>query len=224
MEQIPELVQYIESLDFINKEGERCRFTALQKQDMGLVFQKRYALLNWQQGSGKTAVAFHYGKYRLLHQSVTNVLILAPAIAVNLTWEPFLERNGESFISLKKPSDFRHIKEGQFILLSVSMMDKLKWEIKRYIKHRNRKICFLFDESDEITNPLSQRTRLSLCFFRKLKYKLLATGTTTRNNITELYSQLELLYNNSMNMMCFLRENAYSTTQRGRDCRLSDDS
>lgn len=43
---------------------QTCRFTALQQHDMGLVFQKRYVLLNWQQGSGKTAVAYHYAKFR----------------------------------------------------------------------------------------------------------------------------------------------------------------
>ena len=206
MKQIPELEKYIDSLSFINKEGERCYFTELQKRDIGLVFQKRYALLNWQQGSGKTAVAYHFGKYHLLREKIRNVIILAPAIAVNLTWEPFLQRNGEDFITLREPADFLSIREGQFLLLSISMMDKLRTELKRYIKHSSRKIGFLFDESDEITNPLSQRTKFSLCFFRRLKYKLLATGTTTRNNITELYSQIELLYNNSMNMICFCPE------------------
>jgi len=202
MEQIPELQKHINSLSFINKELEVCHFTELQKQDMGLIFQKRYALLNWQQGSGKTAVAYHFGKYQLLKKQVKNVIILAPAIAVNLTWEPFLERNGEDFVVLTKPTDFRNIKEGQFLLVSISMQEKFKRELKRHIKRNSRKICFLFDESDEITNPLSLRTKLSLNFFRRLKYKLLATGTTTRNNITELYSQIEILYNNSMNMIC----------------------
>jgi hypothetical protein len=209
MEANPGLRKYIDTLGFVNKEGENCQFTELQKQDMGLIFQKRYALLNWQQGSGKTAVAYHYGKYRLLNKSVKNVIILAPAIAVNLTWEPFLKRNGENFIKLTEPVDFRNIKEGQFLLVSISMLDKLKWELQRFIKTRSRKICLLFDESDEITNPLAGRTRLSLCLFRRLKYKLLDTGTTTRNNITELYSQIELLYNNSMNMMCFCPETYY---------------
>ena len=206
MEQVPELKEYINSLGFINAELEECQFTELQKHDMGLVFQKNYSLLNWQQGSGKTAVAYHFGKYRLLNKQVRNVIILAPAIAVNLTWEPFLERNNENFITLTKWTDFQHIKEGQFLLISISTQDKLKRELKRFIKRRNQKICLLFDESDEITNPLSQRTKSSLSFFRRLKYKLLATGTTTRNNITELYSQMELLYNNSMNMMCFCPE------------------
>jgi SNF2 family DNA or RNA helicase len=203
MEQISELKKHIDSLSFINKELETCKFTELQKHDMGLVFQKRYSLLNWQQGSGKTAVAYHFGKYQLLNRRVKNVLILAPAIAVNLTWEPFLKRNGEDSITLTKMADFQHIREGQFLLVSVSMLEKLKRELKKLVKRSGRKICLLFDESDEITNPLSQRTKLSLSLFRRLKYKLLATGTTTRNNITELYSQLEILYNNSMNMICF---------------------
>ncbi|MDR2628281.1 MAG: helicase, partial [Dysgonamonadaceae bacterium] len=209
MEQNPGLGRYIDTLGFVGKEGEYCRFTQLQKQDMGLIFQKRYALLNWQQGSGKTAVAWQYGKYHLRNRQVRNVIILAPAIAVNLTWEPFLKRNGEDFIKLTAPSDFKHIREGQFLLLSISMLDRLKRELTRFVKTHSRKLCLLFDESDEITNPSAGRTTLTLCLFRRLKYKLLDTGTTTRNNITELYSQIELLYNNSMNMMCFCPETYY---------------
>jgi hypothetical protein len=209
MEQNPALKEYIRSLGFINKEGEACRFTGLQQQDMGLAFQKKYALLNWQQGSGKTAVAYHFGKYHLLNRHVRNVIILAPAIAINLTWEPFMERNSEDFITLTDISDFRHIREGQFLLVSISMLAKLKRELKRFVKISSKKICLLFDESDEITNPTAQRTALSLCLFRRLKYKLLDTGTTTRNHITELYSQIELLYNNSVNMICTCPEIYY---------------
>ena len=206
MEQNPKLEEYIDSLHFINKEKEVCQFRKLQKKDMGLIFQKRYALLNWQQGSGKTAVAYHFTKYRLQQKTVKNAIILAPAIAVNLTWEPFLKMNGEDFIKLSKLSDFKNIPEGKILLLSLSMMDKLKRELKCFIKIRSRKICLLFDESDEITNPVAQQTILALSLFRRLKIKLLDTGTTTRNHITELYSQFELLYNNSFNMMCFCPE------------------
>ncbi len=48
-----------------------------------------------------------------------------------------------------------------------------------------------------------KRTKHILAVFRRLKYKILDTGTTTRNNIAELYSQFELLYNNSVNMTCW---------------------
>ncbi|GHV14840.1 hypothetical protein FACS1894169_04580 [Bacteroidia bacterium] len=220
MEQNPALKEYIRSLGFINKEGERCHFTELQKQDMGLIFQKKYALLNWQQRSGKTAVAYHFGKYHLLGRHARNVIILAPAIAINLTWKPFVERNSEDFITLTDNSDFRHIREGQFLLVSISMLAKLKRGLKRFIKTRDKKICLLFDESDEITNPQAQRTEHTLCLFQRLKYKLLATGTTTRNHITELYSQIELLYNNSMNMLCSCPEIYY----QDRDGDIVSDS
>ena len=73
----------------------------------------------------------------------------------------------------------------------------------RFVKRTSGKLCLVFDESDEITNPTSQRTRNILCIFRRLRYKILDTGTTTRNNIAELYSQFELLYNNLVNMICW---------------------
>jgi hypothetical protein len=202
MQHNPELDQYIETLTFVNKDMETCRFTELQKKDMGLLFQKRYSLLNWQQGSGKTAVACHYGKYLLKQKKVKNVIILAPAIAVRLTWEAFMKRNGETFKILSKTKDFEAIPEGVFLIVSISMLGKLKRQLKRFLKERSQKLCLVFDESDEITSTNTQRTKVSLDLFRRLKYKILTTGTTTRNNINELYPQLELLYNNSANMIC----------------------
>lgn len=193
---------YIDSLSFLNAKMEQCHFTNLQKSDMGLFFQKRYVLLNWQQGSGKTAVAFHYGKYLLDHNKVKNVFILAPALATNLTWIPFLQRNGVKFCVVKTEDDVRNIERGNFVIVANSMVGKLKGSLQNYMRRISNKGCLLFDESDEITNPTSKRTKAIMDIFRRLRYKLLATGTTTRNNIGELYSQLELLYNNSVNFNC----------------------
>ena len=39
--------------------------------------------------------------------------------------------------------------------------------------------------------------------------KLLTTGTSTRNNISEFAPQLELLYNNSINMITWCRTTYY---------------
>lgn len=203
MENVPDIERYIESLNFINKERECCQFTRLQKQDLGLVLQKRYSLLNWQQGSGKTAAVYHYAKYLLKFGKVRNAIILAPAIAINLTWIPFLTCNKEKFYVLKSWRDFKHIPENAFLVISISMVSKLKWYLSRFIKNRSRKLCLIFDESDEITNPKSKKTEVILELFRRLKFKILATGTTTRNNINELYSQFNLLYNNSLNFMCW---------------------
>ena len=59
MEEDVNLKEYLDRSTFINKDGETCEFTALQKHDLNLVLQKRYALLNWQQGSGKTAAVYY---------------------------------------------------------------------------------------------------------------------------------------------------------------------
>ena len=57
------------------------------------------------------------------------------------------------------------------------------------------------DESDEISNPNTARAKAALSCFRRCRAKLLTTGTSTRNNISEFAPQLELLYNNSINMI-----------------------
>ncbi len=197
----PTLDDKIKSLTFKNKEMQSCQFTELQQHDMGLIFQKPYTLLNWQQGSGKTAVAYHYAKHK--EPQTKNTVVLAPAIAIHLTWVPFLERHKEKYIVASKPEHLVDIPKGTFVLLSLTMITELVAPLKEFMKMRSNKVCLLFDESDEITNPSAKRTRQSLNIFRRAKFKLLATGTTTRNSIIELYSQIELLYNNSVNMMCF---------------------
>lgn len=196
------LASYISKLAFINKKGEKVKFTKLQRHDMNWIFQKRYSLLNWQQGSGKTGVAYYFGKLQLQRKAVKNVVVLAPANAINLTWVPFMEMNHENYVLITKPAQLEKVKPGDFLLVSLSLLNGLKRSLKRFVKMQNKKLCLLFDESDEITSPSSKRTKLALNIFRRLHTKLLDTGTTTRNNIGELYPQFELLYNNSVNMMC----------------------
>lgn len=203
MEEDVNLKEYLDRSTFINKDGEACEFTTLQKHDLNLVLQKRYALLNWQQGSGKTAAVYYRARFLLKFRKVRNAIILAPAIATNMTWIPFLSVNRERFRVIRAESDLTNVPEGMFLVVSTSMLGKLRRGLVRYVKQTSRKLCLVFDESDEITNPTSQRTRNIMCIFRRLKYKILDTGTTTRNNIAELYSQFELLYNNSVNMVCW---------------------
>lgn len=196
------LKKHIDKLRFLNVEMQACQFTELQKQDMNRLYQKQYSLINWQQGSGKTAVLFHYGKYQLEQKHVQSVVVLAPAIATELTWQTFLTRNGVPFVKIAKPTELLNLPKGIFVLVSLSRLSNLKRELKRWMKQLSNKVCLLFDESDEITNPDSNRTIDTLAVFRRAKYKMLGTGTTTRNNVNELYPQIELLYNNSVNMMC----------------------
>lgn len=214
MERQSKLDAKISSLTFYNKQMEICHFTPLQQHDMGLIFQKHYNLLNWQQGSGKTAVAYYYGRHVYEQGRVKGVVVLAPAIAIHLTWVPFLERHNEKYIVATKPEHLDNVSGDTFVLVSLTMLDDLKKTFKRFLKMRSQKVCLLFDESDEITNPATKRTRLTLSLFRRLRYKLLTTGTTTRNNIGELYSQFELMYNNSINMICYARDVYYENKER----------
>ena len=220
MELLPELTEYLDRATFVNKDMDVCEFTNLQKHDLNLVLQKRYALLNWQQGSGKTAAVYQRAKYLLKFNKVRNVIVLAPAIATNMTWEPFLRNNREPYRLLRSYTDFEDIPSGTFLIVSTSMLCKLKRYLMKFIKLSARRLCLVFDESDEITNPVSQRTRYILAIFRRVKYKILDTGTTTRNNITELYSPFELLYNNSVNMTCWSPQ----VYKQNRDKEIESDS
>lgn len=210
----PEHLQYVEDATFINAEGTVCRFTELQKKDLAVILGRERCLLNWQQGSGKTAAVFHRARYLSDRHLVKNTLIVAPPIAVRMTWEPFLRRNGIRSVTLRKHSDLDSVADGTFIVIPTTMLARYRYQIRRFVKTRCRKLCLVFDESDELTNPSSQRTRLVLSLFRRLRYKVLATGTTTRNNIAELYSQLELLYNNSPLMTCWCSKR-YETDSEG---------
>lgn len=206
---------YVNELTFISpKDNQVCHFNKLQKEDIGLIFQKRYPLLNWQQGSGKTAVAYHFGKMLLNQNKVKYVVVLAPAIATDITWKNFLSCNKEAFTKVTKSEHLDNLQPKSFIVVSITMLEKLKVALKRLMKINSNKICLLFDESDEITNSSSKRTKNSLSIFRRAKYKMLATGTTTRNNINELYSQLELLYNNSVNMISYSSECWYENKEK----------
>ncbi len=192
-----------------------------QKYDLNRVMQKHYALLNWQQGSGKTAAVFHRVKYLLKLGKVRNAVVLAPAIAVNMTWRPFLDINRERYRQVQSTSDLDDVPAGVFLVVSTTLLAKLKRPLMRFVKLRSRKLALVFDESDEITNPLSARTRYVLSIFRRLRYKILGTGTTTRNNIAELYSQFELLYNNSVNMICWSAECYHENKNREIECEVN---
>ena len=134
MEPLPELAEYLDRATFVNKDMDVCEFTNLQKHDLNLVLQKRYALLNWQQGSGKTAAVYQRAKYLLKFNKVRNVIVLAPAIATNMTWEPFLRNNREPYRLLRSYTDFENIPAGTFLIVSTSMLCKLKRYLMKFIK------------------------------------------------------------------------------------------
>lgn len=197
----PQLAGRVAGMTFRKADGRSYGLTPLQQKDTARLFSKRYSLVNWQQGCGKTVVSYLFGKMLLDDAKVRNVIVVAPAVATNLTWSDFLTVQGVPFRNINRPEEIQAARPGEFLVLSTSMLGRRLRELKQFLRLTSRKHCLIFDESDEISNASSKRTRHMLNLFRRLPYKMLCTGTTTRNDISEIYSQLSLLYNNSYNFI-----------------------
>ena len=191
----------------------------LQSHDVNLTLQKRYAFLQWEQGSGKTPAAIFTGKHRVGMGAVHSIWVISSAISIRNNWDVILKGAGFSYVFVERLADLQRIRPGDFVILTLNKVSQYKKQIGRYIKQLGYKIQFIFDESDNISNPSSKQTLSVLSCFRRCKYKLLTTGTSTRNNISEFAPQLELLYNNSINMISWCRT-LYS--YRGKYYTLTD--
>jgi len=59
-------IEYLDQFTFKNEVGEH-HLTDLQKQDTALMLRKRYGILNWQQGIGKTVASYAICERRNVH-------------------------------------------------------------------------------------------------------------------------------------------------------------
>jgi predicted RNA methylase len=181
-------------------KNQDLKLTEIQSLETAKMIYKGLGILDFEMGSGKSLCAIQF--YRYLRPKTQNTFIIGPSIAVKLTWDVILKRYQEDYILIDSLKKIQSIKPKQVVLISYDMLRKYERHIKHFVKINNNKITFLCDESDGMTNYASKRTKVVRNIFRKCKYKLFTTGTVTRNNINEMYSQLELLYNNSINMLC----------------------
>ncbi len=202
----------------LHNEDETITLNMAQKIDLNFFIQKQYSFIQWEQGSGKTLAGIAIGKYRLQHNNVKNVFVLSTAISIKNNWVDVLKTYGIDYIMIEKLSDIEKIEQGKFVIITLNMMCKYHKFVKRYVKSISQKAVLIFDESDSISNMHSKRTQAVLSTFRKLRYKTLMTGTSTRNNIAEIYPQFELLYNNSYNML----SECYNIKARNRDGELDE--
>lgn len=202
-----DITQYLDDSAIFDKENEEwIHLNDIQMHDLNLVLQKHYHLLQWEQGGGKTLAGLITGMYRMFYQGARNVWVVSSAISIKNNWDlvlPNYSINGSDipYRMIRRLVDLDAVQDGELVLITLDMLSKYQRQIKRHIRQRNQKVCLVFDESDEITNPDSKRTKAALNCFRRVKFKLEMTGTVTRNNISEGAPQLELLYNNSYNML-----------------------
>lgn len=218
--QMPEdeqLADWIDRFQYWDVQNQASvHLNPLQSYDINLTLQKRYAFLQWEQGSGKTPAAIFTGKYRMETGAVHSAWVISSAISIRNNWDVILKGSGFPYVLVDRLADLQRIQPGDFVILTLNKVDKYKKQIAHYIKLLGYKIQFIFDESDNISNPSSNQTLSVLSCFRRCKYKLLTTGTSTRNNISEFAPQLELLYNNSINMISWCRT-LYSYDKKSED-------
>lgn len=175
-----------------------------QKGDLEKIFQKQYPpILNWYMGSGKTLAGIAWLQY--LHYRnpyIKNYFVVSSAISINGTWAVELAKFNIPYVQIRSQKDIRDLRSGCLALISFDMLVTLQDHLKKYVKRQSQKVAVVIDESHNLINCFAERTQATLNVFRRVKHKLLTTASVTLNNINELYSQLELLYNNSINMLC----------------------
>ena len=198
-----------------SENDEEIRLNDKQKQDINLMLQKRYGLLQWEQGCGKTLAGIAVGLYRMQFQNVHHTWVISSAISIRNNWDLMLRNYGLSYVFVEELSDFARIKRGDFVIITLNGVRKYQKQIKRWVRIHNQKIQLVFDESDEISNASGATTKACLDCFRRCRYKLLETGTSTRNNISEFAPQMELLYNNSYNMISWCRDIYHRNKESG---------
>jgi len=210
------IADWLEQFTLYDEENEEIIYlNDLQRHDINLTLQKRNTLLQWEQGSGKTLAGIASGKYRMEQECAFCTWVVSNAISIKNNWDIVLKNYGIRYVMVNRLKDLEQIRKGDFVIITLNMLSKYRKQIKKWM-HRHKRICLVFDESDEITNPSSIRTKAVLDVFRRVKWKLLMTGTSTRNNISEFAPQLELAYNNSVNMISWV-STIYRYDRRNKD-------
>lgn len=197
----PKIQRFLKKVPLVNDDLEPVYLNDVQLKDTNRILQKRYGYNQWDMGTGKTLTGMAQIKYRLKEKQVNKVFVIGPSIAIDGTWDDALTKNDIRAINVKTLADLNRALEedNDVVMLSHYYLGKYYKQLKKIVKQY--KIFLLVDESDEFSNPTSIRTKRALSVFRRVKYKTLMSGTSVRNNIVEFFPQLELLYNNSINMM-----------------------
>ena len=210
MAEDPQIGDWLARLHLWDAENEEhIQLNDIQRHDINRMLQKRYGMLQWEQGSGKTLAAIAMGLYRMQEQGVHSTWVVSSAISIRNNWDVVLPNYGLSYVFVQRLADLDCIKSGDFVLITLNKMNLIRRHIKRWVKQHHQNIMLVLDESDSISNPDAVCAKAALSCFRRCRMKLLTTGTSTRNNISEFAPQLELLYNNSVNMICW-SETVYS--------------
>ena len=168
----PEIAAWLRDFTLWDAENEEIiRLNDIQRQDINRILQKRYGMLQWEQGSGKTLAAIAAAIYRMKNQGLHSAWVVSSAISIRNNWDVVLPNYGLSYVFVERLADLERIRPGDFVLVTLNKLGSYQKQIKKWIKRHNQKICLTLDESDEISNPDSQRAKASLDCFRRCRMK-----------------------------------------------------
>jgi SNF2 family DNA or RNA helicase len=185
----------LEAMTFPDKEFGEIKLLPHQVEDIASILIKDRALLSWSMGLGKTIAGLVWA-----NEKGKKTLIVAPACNLIDPWRQEIEQRlpGTNFLVVTKRTDWRtYTGDERFLVVSLEALPMYEKFIARY-----RFDSLILDESDNIKNKTSKRAKVLKKLARHCDKTLCMTGTPTRNNAVEIYSQAELLLNNSANMLC----------------------
>lgn len=158
-----------------------------QVQAFGFASAIPEAALFMDQGTGKTLVAIAVATWRHQQEQVKRVVVICPK-AVKPVWPREFEKHSKAVVSfgIDQPPE-----PGDGLEIWVTNYDRVKREVRRLRKWKPDMI--ILDESHRIKNQKSQRTKACIELGKKIKYKLILTGTPMGKCISEVWSQYKFL-------------------------------
>jgi len=187
--------------------GREIALTEMQRHDLVLLCQKRWGLIQWDTGCGKTLALLAWNDWQRTQYPIRYTVITSTALAINTTWQDALTSYHRRYVRIRRPSDFEKVQPGDIILLTYDALADDTWQLVRHLTRwlnriGRKHVSWLCDESHKLTNPSSKRTLRIKAALQRVHYKLFATATAMLNNVAELYPQIEAILNNSTNMLC----------------------
>ena len=92
MAEEPDIAVWLNEFTLWDAENEEViQLNDIQKQDINRILQKRYGLLQWEQGSGKPLAAIATGMCRMEQQGLHSTWVISSAISIRNNWDVVLK-------------------------------------------------------------------------------------------------------------------------------------
>ncbi|OAM91763.1 N-6 DNA methylase [Termitidicoccus mucosus] len=189
--------------------GKGIEIRGAQIQKLARAALKPCAWLAWEMGCGKSLAALAWTAFkhaRVPENKPAFALITSSALAIELHWKPYLEHLEIPFIQPDSRETWKVLQNetnnpARLLLATHHQLAKHA-KLIRDLGRRGLLRTAIIDESDEFASRAAARSRAAITALRKLKHRLLLTGTPTRNHASELFNQLTLLLHGQSFFRC----------------------